>query len=142
MALTQNIEQFYAFWNNKPVQAPLLGMDVAGWFPFERFSVLRSIKEDQYIESSFMDPLACIGDYRLSMEQYTSISDDLVRSIAPIPALPWIEGMLGCPIKRKGQSFWAKELFLPFEQLRSFDSITRSPWFSLYRAFVRALGAR
>ncbi len=135
----QKVEQFYSFWNNKPVSAPLLGFDVGGWFPFQRFSVLKGILEDQYIDPQRLDPKACIEDYRSYLFRLLEVQDNLVKGVAPIPAIPWIEGMLGCRIKRKGKSFWAEERKAPYEELKSFDSFTSSPWFHTYIQFVRTL---
>lgn len=135
----QKTEQFHAFWNNKPVSSPLLGFDVGGWFPFQRFSVLKGIKEDQYLEPAKLDPEACIEDYRTYLSQLQQVTDDLVKGVAPIPAIPWIEGMIGCRIKRKGESFWAEEQKASFEVLKSFDGFTSSTWFHTYIRFVKTL---
>ncbi len=139
MQSIQKVEQFYSFWNNKPVSAPLLGFDVGGWFPFQRFSILSSIEEDQYIEPLKLVAEDCIEDYGAYLSKLEEIPDDLVKGVAPIPAIPWIEGMLGCRIKRKGESFWAEERKASYEELKSFDTFTSSPWFPTYIRFVRVL---
>ena len=139
MKANQNVEQFYPFSNNKPVSVPLLGFDVGGWFPFQRFSVLKDVEEDQYIEPQNLHPEACLDDYSAYLLRLQDVADDLVKGVAPIPAIPWIEGMLGCRIKRKGESFWAEERKASYDELKTFDSFSYSPWFHTYIHFVRTL---
>ena len=139
MKVNQTVDQFHPFWNNKPVSVPLLGFDLGGWFPFQRFSILKDVEENQYIEPQQLNPEACLEDYRAYLFRLQELADDLVKGVAPIPAIPWIEGMLGCRIKRKGESFWAEERKASYEELKSFDTFTSSPWFHTYIHFVRTL---
>lgn len=139
MNIEQKLHRFQDFWNNKPVSSPLIGFDVGGWFPFQRFSALKELPEDGYLDPDSLDPLKCLQDYKQYLSRLLELPDDLMKGIAPIPAVPWMEGMLGCKIKRKGDSLWAEESKLDYSKLQTFDTFSNSPWYRVYLRFVETL---
>jgi hypothetical protein len=64
MNIEQKLHRFQDFWNNKPVSSPLIGFDVGGWFPFQRFSALKELPEDGYLDPDSLEPLKCLPDYK------------------------------------------------------------------------------
>lgn len=137
--LPQKISRYRDFWDNKPVQRPMVGFDVGGWFPFQRFSDLGKIEDKGVIVPEYLDPDNCLSDYAALYERSLEISDDFIKGLSPISAIPWLEAMLGCRLVRNGEGIWAEERKADWKDLKNLEIGRTSPWFRLYIGFVKAL---
>ena len=54
--LEEKLSAYKDFWNRKSVSRPLVGIDVGGWFPFQRFNALSSIPDGGNISGSMLSP--------------------------------------------------------------------------------------
>ncbi len=140
--LEAKLARYRNFWDNKPVDRPLVGFDVAGWFPFRRFSDLRKIPDGGHIEPGALDPRRCLPDYREAHLRALEVPDDFIKGVSPISAIPWLEAMLGCRLRRNGDGVWAEERRADWGELANLDFPSSNPWFRLYTDFVKALSAQ
>ena len=117
----------------------MVGFDVGGWFPFQRYADLRNIEERGFIEPEMLDAKRCFPDYETFMERCLEVSDDFIKGVCPISAIPWMEGILGCKLQRSGQSVWAVERMASWEELSDLALSEESLWYKKYLEFVREL---
>ncbi len=139
--LEEKLARYREFWDLKPVKKPLVGFDVGGWFPFDRYADLRKVAERGNIEPDYLDAERCLPDYRAFMERCREVPDDFIKGVCPISAIPWLEGMLGCTLQRSGQSVWAVERMASWEEVADLRLSEDAPWFKKYIEFVRVLTA-
>ncbi len=137
--LDEKIARYREFWDLKPVEKPLVGFDVGGWFPFERYADLRGIPEKGFIEPEALDAKRCLPDYRAFMERSLEVEDDLIKGVCPISAIPWMEGILGCRLQRSGQTVWAQERKAEWDALADLAASPEATWFKKYVEFVKVL---
>ncbi|OHD22585.1 MAG: hypothetical protein A2Y38_00495 [Spirochaetes bacterium GWB1_59_5] len=139
--LDGKLELYRNFWDMKPVSRPMVGFDVGGWFPFQRYADLRNIQEKGFIEPEMLDARRCLPDYDAFMARCLEVDDDFIKGVCPVSAIPWMEGMLGCALQRSGQSVWAVERMASWEELSGLALSAESadnPWFRKYIEFVQA----
>lgn len=137
--LEEKLDNYRGLWERRARRRPLIGVDVGGWFPFQRYSTLAAIPDGAYIEPEMLPPEATRADYAAFLRNSTSVADDLLKGVAPIPAIPWLEGALGTRLRRNKESVWADEMCSSWEQLSALRVNPQAPWFQRYLAFVRDL---
>ncbi len=137
----EKLASYRDLWARKPRARPLVGVDVGGWFPFQRFSCLAAIPDMGYIEPGMLVPEESREDYAAFLRNSRLVRDDLVKGVAPIPAIPWMEGVLGARLRRNKDSVWAEERKLDWPQLESITVTDDNPWLSKYLSFVADLSA-
>ena len=131
------IEKYRQFWAMADVKRPLIGFDVGGYFPLNRFTV--PAEENEEISPDMIDPDSYLKDYEEFLRASNSVEDDLIKGVSPIAAVPWMEAMLGCTVKRGGDSIWAQELHGEWGKLLSTQLNGTNPWFAKYLEFIEIL---
>ncbi len=140
MASTEEkISAYRDFWARKSTTRPLIGVDIGGWFPFERFSRLGQIEDMEYISCADLDVSEYLADYDLFLDRSAAVPDDLIKGVAPVPAIPWMEAILGCRIRRNRESVWADGLKLSWEEIAGLKLQTGNQWLAAYSTFVMGL---
>jgi hypothetical protein len=139
LELDEKLSRYGDFWDLKPVKRPMVGFDVGGWFPFQRFADLRNIEEKGFIKPERLDAKRCLPDYAAFMDRSLEVGDDFIKGVCPISAIPWMEGILGCRLQRSGQSVWAVERNAAWKELSGIALSAENPWFRKYIEFVRVL---
>ena len=137
--IDEKIEGFQKFWRMEAVRAPLVGFDVGGYFPFQWFTALRRIDAAKYLRPEHLVVEAYLADYTRLYQRSAGVCDDLIKGVSPIPALPWMEAMLGCPVEISGDSIWGRELNADWSALEGLTLEADNPWLQKYLAFLRAL---
>ena len=141
--LEEKLSRYRDFWDLKPAKRPMVGFDVGGWFPFQRYADLRNIEEKGMIDPRMIKAVRCRADYAAFMERSLEVDDDFIKGVSPISAIPWMEGISGCSLQRSGQTVWAVERKAPWEELLSSGLIdAENPWYAKYLEFVRELSAQ
>ncbi|WP_319477995.1 hypothetical protein [Marispirochaeta aestuarii] len=137
--LEKKLSRFRDFWDRKPVKRPIIGIDIGGWFPFQRFSSLSRITDGAQIAPEQLSSGECLSDYEKFFQRSLATEDDLVKGAAPISAIPWMEGVLGARLRRNRDSVWADERRLSWDDIFSFDLTDDNPWLCRYLSFVKDL---
>jgi len=133
----KKIDKYRQFWSMSDVRRPLIGLDIGGYFPLSRFTV--PAEENQEIRPGMIEPESYLTDYEEFLRASNSVEDDLLKGVSPISAVPWMEAMLGCTVKRGGDSIWAQERHGSWEKLLSMKLDTENPWFAKYLEFIEIL---
>ncbi len=137
--LEEKLSAYMDFWNRKRAVRPLVGVDVGGWFPFQRFSSLSGIPDGGNISSSMLDPDECLNDYEDFFSRSLETEDDLIKGVCPISAIPWMEAILGANLRRNRDSVWADERGLSWEDIDRLKVEKSNIWLTTYLSFVREL---
>ena len=137
--LDEKLARYQEFWDLKEVKKPLIGFDVGGWFPFQRYTDLRNIQEKGFIEPGMLDARRSLPDYAAFRARSLEVPDDFIKGVCPIQAIPWMEGILGCRLQRSDQTVWAAERKASWEELKDLSLSENTPWFQKYIEFVRVL---
>lgn len=140
--LQQKLDSYRDLWARKPSARPLIGVDIGGWFPFQRFACLAAIPDLSYIEPEMLQPEETREDYAAFLHNCTLVEDDLVKGVAPIPAIPWMEGILGARLRRNKDSVWADEKKATWDELATIVVEEDNPWLKKYLSFVSELTAQ
>ena len=152
------IERHYAFWNGADQNSYLRTTGIFApsepiGLPQPDGSVIRNaervtpemIDPDSMIdEVESWDPdrldatLIAQGHYLVSMGL-----GDVLPSTRPFSKIPWMEAMLGCPLKITEGQLWNEHYpGDPEEVIQRGANLTHNPWFQLYLDFLRRLQER
>jgi hypothetical protein len=138
-SVEEKIKGYQKFWNLAEVQKPLIGFDVGGFFPFQWFGALKEIKKDVFLRPELLIVDKYLDDYTKLHKRSVSVNDDLIKGVSPIPAIPWMEAMLGCAVEISGESIWAREKNADWGELERVSLEENNPWLQKYLEFLDAL---
>jgi hypothetical protein len=138
-SVEDKIKGYQKFWKLEEVQKPLIGFDVGGFFPFQWFSALKEIKANEFLQPELLIVGKYLDDYTKLYKRSAGVNDDLIKGVSPIPAIPWLEAMLGCPVEISGESIWAREQNADWGVLEGLSLEENNPWLQKYLEFLDAL---
>jgi hypothetical protein len=116
-SLEEKVSSYKLFWNRENTERPIIGFDVGGYFPLQSFTSLRGLKPGDELVPELIKPEKCLEDYERIQATSASVTDDFIRGVSPLTALPWMEAMLGCTAKLAEESIWAVERRASLEEL-------------------------
>lgn len=132
--LDERIDLFRQFHQGTN-QRPLIGMCIGGWEGFQRY-VKHTLdflpKGPVSIHQVTPDAFESMYDNYTAKLAYP---DDLIRSVEPVPSIPWSEAAAGCPIAYTGTNFWAANMGDTIGAV-SMPGIQDNPWLHKYREFL------
>lgn len=140
--IKDKLTKYKAFWANSPVDRPLIGFSLGGWFPLQSYSTMQRFRGEGALTPDKLDPEEFFPDYDRIVSQWDTVEDDILRAVAPIPPFPWLEAMLGTPVRIGEESIWAEEGGFDYSSLDSLDVSQDNPWRQKYLEFVAALTER
>jgi hypothetical protein len=135
----EKIEKYKEFWNREAVHRPIIGFDVGGYFPFQRFKAFRRFKKGDILVPDMIRAKDYLRDYESFYEESVQVQDDLIKGVAPIPAIPWMELMIGCSAEIAEDSIWAKERRLQPEDIIGLSIADNNVWLNKYLKFLYEL---
>ncbi len=138
--LSDKIDRYLRLWNRTPVDRPLIGFSVGGWFPFQHYRAMHAFRGRAGLDPQDLRPEVFLDDYEGIVAGWEGIEDDMIRGISPLPFLPWLEAMLGCRVQVGEESVWAEEGGFDYAELGRIDFSDKNPWRRKYLEFVRVLG--
>jgi len=94
------------------------------------------------IDTGHALPRGILDDYDRLTAPFEEIEDDVIHSVAPFPAFPWLEAMLGIPAQVGNESVWAKEGGFDYRDTGKLNLSKDNPWRKKYLEFVSALQDR
>ncbi len=140
--LEEKIQRYLAFWNDFPVERPMVGFSLGGWFSFQSYSAIQRYRGQVNPAPDLLSPEKYFDDYDRIVAPFREIEDDVIHSVAPIPAFPWLEAMLGIQVQVGNESIWAREGGFDYQDIDKLDLSKDNPWRRKYLEFVAALQDR
>ncbi len=141
-AVEEKIRRYLNFWNGSPVERPLMGFSLGGWFSFQSYTTIQNYRGLANLSPEMLSPEKYFNDYDQIVAPFEEIEDDVIHSVAPIPAFPWLEAMLGISVQVGNESIWAKEGGFDYRNIDQLDLSKQNPWRKKYLEFVTALQDR
>ncbi len=135
----KKLKRHRAFWDGSSVDRPMIGFSLGGWFPLLNYPAMRKFRHQEEINPDHLVPGDLLEDYDRMVAQWEGIEDDLIRAVAPIPPFPWMEAMLGQPVRVGDEAIWAEEGGFDYSQLGDLDFSENNPWRQKYLECVRTL---
>ncbi len=140
--IARKLERHRKYLKYEDTDRPIIGFYIGGWEGLSRYS--------ENSESLF--PIGLINAEDVTIDKFhqmyknysksLSYDDDFVRTLDPVPSIPWVEAASGCPVKFTGKNFWTQKA--GFEKTRdSIDSISikENPWIRKYGEFLNYLAS-
>ena len=133
---TDVLRRHLAFWRREDTGRPLVGVYLGGYLAQDIYLVAQEgerLHPEQLVPERFFDLLS------QQCQAYARLEQDLICPVEPVHSVPWLEAMLGCPIRVHAGSVWAEPLLGEDEPLASFAPIWSGAWVETALRFVRAL---
>ncbi len=142
LSVEDKIKKYTSFWNNSPVERPMVGFSLGGWFSFQSYSAIQRYRGAERLTPDMLSPERHFDDYDRIVALFEEIEDDVIHSVAPIPAFPWLEAMLGIPAQVGNESIWVMEGGFDYRDTSKLNLSKDNPWRKKYLEFVSALQDR
>ena len=138
------IEGYRRFWSRDPVDRPLIGFSLVGWFPLEHFSACRGWKVGSRVTLDMIQPAEWLDDQERLLLEGERIADDILRGACPTQvAFPaFLPAALGCPVRVLPDTVLPEERKLGWEEALSATLDPANPWLARYLEFAEALVER
>lgn len=134
------IARYQAFWNRDDAKRALVAFSLVGWFPLQEFTAARAWGTDGYLTPAMVDPEAFLDDHIRMLREGEAVDDDAIRGACPAQvAIPWLPGMLGCPLRILPQNVLGDERLLSWREALDVQLDRSHPWFRKYIEFARML---
>jgi hypothetical protein len=136
--LQDKLRRYRAFWANTPVERPLIGFSLGGWFPLQSYTALGRFR-GKGIAAEELLPEDYLADYDRLVASWNGVEDDIIRAVAPLPPFPWLEAMLGACVQVGDEAIWTREGGFEYADLDKLDLSSGNLWRRKYLEFVAAL---
>ena len=133
------LQRHLAFWRLEDTGRPLVGVYLGSFLTEE---IYRVAKENQLLMPGQIDPelfTDALIDYCMAVK---NLEQDLIVPLQPISSVPWLEGMLGCPIRVQAQSVWAEPVLAKDKPLETLEPQWCHEWLDAALRFVNVLTAK
>ena len=130
-----------AFWNREEQPRPLASFRVGDFFFSRHFKAAHGLLEpDTLITPEMLDVAAFLPDYERMFQESEAIGQDGFWTGEPFTGIPWMEAILGSPIRAGRESFTSRPwLSSPAEALEKVHFDPENPWLAKYLEFTAAL---
>lgn len=114
----EKVERHRAFLERRSVVRPLLGF-IHGWEDISKYvrDTVQFYPAGPVTLQTFT--AGRFGPMYADYVKTISRSDDLFRTLEPLPFFPWAEAAIGCPITYTGKNFWS----CPIEETKSDEGL-------------------
>jgi hypothetical protein len=85
LSVEEKIKKYISFWNGYPVERPMVGFSLGGWFSFQSYSAIQKYRGVERLTPDMLSPEIHFGDYDRIVAPFEEIEDDVIHSVAPIP---------------------------------------------------------
>ncbi len=135
------IEKYKAFWKRDPVERPMVGFTMVGWFPLQYFTACKDWKVNTHITHEMIDPSEWMVDQEKLLVEGETIEDDIIRGVCPTQvAFPcFLPATLGCRIRVLPDTVLGEEQKLSWEGALDVGLDPENPWYRKYMQFTDAL---
>jgi|WetSurMetagenome_2_1015567.scaffolds.fasta_scaffold03243_4 DNA-binding FadR family transcriptional regulator len=142
--LEERLSLHRAFWAREKQIRPLASFRVGDFFFARHFQAAIPLLEmDRLIAPDMLIVSEFLADYERMFRQAEELGQDGFWAGEPFTGIPWMEAILGCPIRSGRESFTSKPWFSsPEEALEKVRFDPQNPWLVKYLEFTTALVAQ
>jgi DNA-binding FadR family transcriptional regulator len=130
-----------AFWAREEQPRPLASFRVGDFFFSRHFKAAHGLlAPDTSITPEMLDVAAFLPDYERMFQESEAVGQDGFWAGEPFTGIPWMEAILGAPIRAGRESFTSRPwLSSPAEALEKVRFDPQNPWLAKYLEFTAAL---
>ena len=130
-----------AFWAREKQPRPLASFRVGDFFFARHFqAALPLLQPDKPISPEMLIVSEFLPDYERMFREAEELGQDGFWTGEPFTGIPWMEAILGCPIRAGRESFTSRPwLSSPSEALEKACFDPQNPWLIKYLEFTTAL---
>ncbi|OFX14149.1 MAG: hypothetical protein A2Z18_06640 [Armatimonadetes bacterium RBG_16_58_9] len=107
-SIQEKLESYKAFLLGSSTERPLIGFWVGSNFPLPRYRGSKSLLGQDYLVPEAVKPEAFLDDYDRIIREGESIGDDMIVVAEPFWGIPWMEAIMGCPVRVSADSIWSE----------------------------------
>ena len=123
---TEALARHQAFWDRKPTDRPLLGINV-GFALQDAFPRVMARMADGPLRPDDIPADALFQDCDALEVAHRGLGD-YPFTVAPLVAIPWMEAIAGCQIAASRNSFWAEPCVENWREWKWPRSFLDNPW--------------
>jgi DNA-binding FadR family transcriptional regulator len=140
-SLEERLSLHRAFWAREKQSRPLASFRVGDFFFSRHFKAAQTLLEpDKLITPEMLDVASFLPDYDRMFQESEVTGQDGFWTAEPFTGIPWMEAILGCPIRAGRESFTSRPLQgSPAEVLEKVRFDPENPWLEKYLEFISAL---
>lgn len=140
-SLEERLALHRAFWTRQKQPRPLASFRIGDFFFAHHFQAALPLLEPGKILSPEMLNVAdFLPDYERMFLEAERLGQDGFWTAEPYTGIPWMEAILGCPVRGGRDSFTSRPwLSSPEEALEKVVFDPQNPWLKKYLEFVAAL---
>jgi len=132
------IARYEAWRRRELVRRPMVGLlweaDIPGLPEF-----LDRVGMDQWVSPVQVEPRTFLPYIARWFERESQWDSDIIQSWAPAFSIPWVEAIVGCPVKSYPGSLWAMPYLDSYENRIPIRLDKRNPWLRKMIEFTQAL---
>ena len=133
------IARHEAFRQCRPVDRPLLGLWLGGYFPADQFPAgVSRWRPRQVLAPGDVTPATFAPDYERLYRLHCDARDDFFFVGSAYWGIPWLEAILGCAVTVAQRNCQAQPSLDRPDEVGPVD-LDQSPWFQLLLRFTREL---
>ncbi len=133
------IARHEAFLNLEPVERPLLGFWLGGYYPAEQFPTGTAFWQDgQPLRPEDVSFAPFAADYENLFRIHQQADDDFFYVGSAYWGVPWMEAILGCPVFAAGSNCRAESCLAESTDVLPVK-VESSPWFQALMRFTAEL---
>jgi hypothetical protein len=125
-----------AFWRREQADRPLAGAYLGG---YEVPDVYLAAQDGELLQPQHLVPERFFDMFIARCKTSERLGQDLFRPLSPLYSVPWLEAVLGCPIRVHAQACWAEALLAADMPLETLQPGWSRAWLEAAIRFVRAL---
>lgn len=131
-----------AFVNMEEVERPLFGIWVGSYMPFQMYKEAAdkfSFSNQLLVTPEALNPKDFLADIDRLFGEHEQVGDDLIWAATPLIGFPWMEAIVGCPIRASSDSFWAAPYIGSLEKINEISFSPENKWFQKILEFKEVL---
>ena len=130
------IARHEAFLNLEPVERPLLGFWLGGYYPAEQFPTgTAGWRDGQELRPADVSFAPFAADYENLFRLHRQADDDFFYVGSAYWGIPWLEAILGCPVFAAGSNCRVETCLAELAELPPVNP-EDNPWFQALRRFT------
>ena len=139
--LLERLALHRAFWAREPQPRPLASFRIGDFFFSRHFhAALPLLEPGKPVAPGMLHVSEFLPDYDRMFREAEELGQDGFWTGEPFTGIPWMEAILGCPVRAGSESFVSQPRFSsPAEALDEIRFDPDNPWLKKYLEFTAAL---
>jgi DNA-binding FadR family transcriptional regulator len=140
-SIEERLSLHRAFWAREKQSRPLASFRVGDFFFARHFHAAHLLLEpDRSVSPEMLEVASFLPDYERMFQESEALGQDGFWTAEPFTGIPWMEAILGCPIRGGKESFTSRPLQIrPTEAIEAIRFNQENPWHKKCLEFSSAL---